>query len=379
MSEAVQLAKAAREQLAAALNALQSAPNIPDDLLDSLAEPIAAAMGVLHRIERTNGAELDGRDQALAGVRSALEKLQVASESYPTLEAVMEAVAASLGKAHALARFTPPTPAPAPAPQAASAPAVALHNMGPRGTMPLQQPSPFAAPAPAQPQYAPPAQQPFAAPAQQPYAAPAPQQPFAAPAQQAYAPPPQQAHAPPPQQQQPYAPPAQQPYAPPQQAYSPPAQQQPYVPPAQQQAYSPPAVMADPFAAPPPAAQPEPPRAGSQPAAYRAAPQVPTIDVEMGTHSTSNFYKGLGGNDVIEHGGIFVATYKVPKLGATVNLRVLLPGDYEFEAHAMVQWTREGAGADPGFGARFTQISPEGRQLVYRYTRNREPMFYDDL
>ena len=24
-------------------------------------------------------------------------------------------------------------------------------------------------------------------------------------------------------------------------------------------------------------------------------------------------------------------------------------------------------------------ITPEGRQLVYRYTRNREPMFYDDL
>ena len=23
--------------------------------------------------------------------------------------------------------------------------------------------------------------------------------------------------------------------------------------------------------------------------------------------------------------------------------------------------------------------TPEGRQLVYRYTRNREPMFYDDL
>jgi hypothetical protein len=33
----------------------------------------------------------------------------------------------------------------------------------------------------------------------------------------------------------------------------------------------------------------------------------------------------------------------------------------------------------PGFGARFTEISQEGRQLVYRYVRNREPLFYDDL
>ena len=67
---------------------------------------------------------------------------------------------------------------------------------------------------------------------------------------------------------------------------------------------------------------------------------------------------------------------------ANVTLRVLLPGDLEFHANAVVQWVREGTGGDgaePGFGARFTQITPEGRQLVYRYTRNREPIFYDDL
>jgi Tfp pilus assembly protein PilZ len=117
----------------------------------------------------------------------------------------------------------------------------------------------------------------------------------------------------------------------------------------------------------------------SRPGSVRPAAPPASIDVELGIHSTSNFYKGLGGNDVIEHGGIFVATYKVPKIGASVSLRVLLPGDYEFHASAVVQWTREGASTEPGFGARFTQISQEGRQLVYRYTRNREPMFYDDL
>jgi Tfp pilus assembly protein PilZ len=118
-----------------------------------------------------------------------------------------------------------------------------------------------------------------------------------------------------------------------------------------------------------------------------AAPQHPargvrSFEVELGTHSTSNFYKGLGGNDVIDAGGIFVATYKIPNIGSTVNLRVLLPGDYEFQATGVVQWTREASttgDSHPGFGARFTQIGAEGRQLVYRYTRNREPMFYDDL
>ena len=49
----------------------------------------------------------------------------------------------------------------------------------------------------------------------------------------------------------------------------------------------------------------------------------------------------------------------------------------------IVRWTREapnsGSDSPPGYGAQFTQITPEGRQLVYRYVRNREPLFHDDL
>jgi hypothetical protein len=64
-----------------------------------------------------------------------------------------------------------------------------------------------------------------------------------------------------------------------------------------------------------------------------------------------------------------------------VSLRIHLPGDLEFLGDAVVQWTREtGSGeSEPGFGARFTRISDEGRQLVHRYVRNREPIFYDDM
>jgi Tfp pilus assembly protein PilZ len=104
---------------------------------------------------------------------------------------------------------------------------------------------------------------------------------------------------------------------------------------------------------------------------------------ELGTHSASNFYKGLSGSDIVDAGGIFVATYKLPEVGRDVLIRVSLPGGYEFEALGLVQWTREAPEAStespPGFGARFTQISPEARQLVYRYVRNREPLFHDDL
>ncbi len=96
--------------------------------------------------------------------------------------------------------------------------------------------------------------------------------------------------------------------------------------------------------------------------------------------SVSNFYRGLSGNDVIDHGGVFVETYQIPKIGTQFQLHVHMPGDYEFYALATVMWTREtGGSSEPGFGARFTQIGNDGRQLVYRYSRIREPMFYDDL
>jgi hypothetical protein len=123
------------------------------------------------------------------------------------------------------------------------------------------------------------------------------------------------------------------------------------------------------------------PYAGPAPA--NANPGFEVVAAELGAHSPSNFYKGLSGNDIVDHGGLFVSTYKLPQLGAPVRLRVSLPGGYEFEANGIVRWRREpsdaGSDAPPGFGAQFTEITPEARQLVYRYVRNREPMFHDDL
>lgn len=170
-------------------------------------------------------------------------------------------------------------------------------------------------------------------------------------------------------------------------AASPPAAPVPMAPPA-------PAHAQPPRAAPPrPPAQP--PAAGDPAAVARTVAAAPAASVapvdppataiiaELGAHSPSNFYKGLSGNDIIDHGGLFVSTYKLPKIGQPVRLRVALPGGYEFEANAVVRWRREasdaGNDAPPGFGAQFTEITAEARQLVYRYVRNREPLFHDDL
>jgi hypothetical protein len=302
--DVVTLARTARESLAQGLNALQGDPRVPAHLVD-LAAPIAQAMGALHRIESSGGAQLGQNAQAaLASVQTALGALQAQPPSQEAVARAMEAVAGALGSVHALVRAAQPAaPGPAAQPPAAVAP-------------PQQAKVPTTAPVLVAP----------------------------APTQQAYASPPQQAYAPP---QQAYA----QPQNPPQQAYVP-AQ----APAQQQRAFAPPGA---------------PGKAGE------------VVAAELGTHSPSNFYKGLSGNDIVDHGGLFISTYKLPQLGHPVRVRVSLPGGYEFEASAIVRWRREptdgGSDAPPGFGAQFTEITAEARQLVYRYVRNREPMFHDDL
>ncbi|XXX75717.1 hypothetical protein WMF30_49515 [Sorangium sp. So ce134] len=362
MSEPAQLAKSARELLAAALNALQSNGTVSPEI-EALAEPIAQAMGIMHRIERSGGQTLDGSEVALGHVRDVLNRLQRITVADPVIDVLMEHVASSLSKVHALSRA-----------QSAAA----------------QAPAPAAAVAPA------------------PVAAAPPRVPVAAPQPVAVAPHPPVAVAPhPPVAVAPHPPVAVAPHPPVAVAPHPPVAVAPHPPVAV--APHPPVAVA-PVAAPPhlqqtlPSPQPSRHAPAAAPPAYPAAPhpaadarrapppqamqpsvdnRTPAVDVELGALTPSNFYKGLAGNDVIEHGGIFVATYKIPPIGSVVTLRVRLPGDYEFTAVATVRWTREAGGskdsAEPGFGARITQISAEGRQLVSRFTRNREPLFYDDL
>jgi PilZ domain-containing protein len=273
VSDVVTLARTAREALARGLNALQGDPNVPPQLVE-LAAPIAQAMGALHQIERSGGAQVaPNAQQALANLQHALAQLQAQPARHHVVLTAAEAVAGALGNVHALVRASQPQAAPA-APQAK------------------------------------------------------------------------------------------------------PSHTHPHIAPA----------------APAPVAQPRAPqvRTAPQPAPVAAGPNAPArggdsqvVPAELGTHSPSNFYKGLSGNDIIDHGGLFVSTYKLPKLGQAIRLKVSLPGGYEFEANAVVRWRREpsdaGSDAPPGFGAQFTEITPEARQLVYRYVRNREPMFHDDL
>jgi hypothetical protein len=321
--DVVTMARTARENLARGLGALQT-PGIPPELVQT-AEPIATAMSALLRVESTRGVGTgDAAVGALTAVRSALSQLQTAAVPHPSVEQAMEAIASSLGLVHQLSVL------------------VGQASVSP--SPPTQPSSAFQAHAEPQPQVAvvgqPPAQPGWGQP---PQAVPA-----------AW----QQTQVAPPQ-----APAWQQPAA-----QAAPAWQQPAAQPAPAQAWQNPAPHAAPVAAAP-----------------HVAPGVDVMRVEaaLGAHSATNFYKGLSGNDVIDSGGIFVATYNIPDVGQKLVIKVSMPGGYEFEALGEVKWTRDapnsGADSSPGFGAQFTQISPEARQLVYRYVRNREPLFHDDF
>lgn len=325
----VTMARTAREGFARGLGALQT-QGVPPQL-GAAAEPIAVAMSALHRIEASRGAQIaEAGPAALQAARTALSQLQAMPTQHPSVHQAIEAIAGSLGLVHqlsqqagmgSLAPIPPTKPSGAYAGAQEQPPQVAVVQSGWGGQA---QANPIAQTQLAQPGW------------QHPHA----QQP----AQQGWQQPPAQA----PQAQQP---PAQQGY-----------QQSP------QQGWQQTApAMQSPVAAQPAAAQ--------QGDALR-------VEAELGAHSSTNFYKGLSGNDVVDSGGIFIATYNIPPIGRPLLVKVSLPGGYEFEAHAVVRWTRDSpqsGDAPPGYGAQFTHISPEARQLVYRYVRNREPLFHDDL
>jgi hypothetical protein len=300
-------------------------------------------MSAMHRVESMRGAGIaEAGPTALGALRQALAQLQSAQVRHAAVDQATEAIAGALGMVHqltALAGQASMVPSPPTKPSSQyqypneQPPQVAV--VGQPGQQ-AQRPQPAANPAAAT-QLAPSwGQEPQAVPYQQPYQQP-PQQAYQQPPQQAYQPPPQQAY-------------------PPQPAFQPPPQQ------------------AAPAAWQAPSAVPAAPAAGAKVLRYEA---------ELGAHSPTNFYKGLSGNDVVDSGGIFIATYNLPTVGQDLAIKVSMPGGYEFEALGVVRWTRDspqsGADSSPGFGAQFTQISPDARQLVYRYVRNREPLFYDDL
>lgn len=349
MNQFVDSARTARQKLATALGLLQS-PGV-ESFLDTVAEPVARAMGALHKIESSQGASLsEGGPLALAAIREALAILQSVSSHHPILEQVLEQVAGSLGLIHSLAQHQ----------------ADASRQTGAHATpadVVSTQPSPiFAQTAPSVAPGAPVPKLAKTAPSITPEDEKRAQgMTFDRTAVASTSP---MAHL-----EIPASPMGRT------------VETRPFEAPKVEKTVPSPQVN--------PAAQvamPERPAAVHAESKHEPNPGGPrpgqtVVEANLGAHSPTNFYKGLSGNDVIADGGLFVATYNIPKMGSSIWLRVTLPGGYDFEAEAEVRWVRETGMGDspPGFGAQLVALSAEARQLIQRYVRNREPLFHDDF
>lgn len=107
---------------------------------------------------------------------------------------------------------------------------------------------------------------------------------------------------------------------------------------------------------------------------------VPRFDVALDASSPSNFYRGLDGDDVVMHGGVFVATYaKLPPIGAAVIIGIELPGGNRFDVAATVAWTQDDLGehSPAGFGARLASAPEDARAMIAQFVRHREPLVRD--
>lgn len=107
---------------------------------------------------------------------------------------------------------------------------------------------------------------------------------------------------------------------------------------------------------------------------------APRFDCVLDASSPSTFYRTMDGDDVVRHGGVFVATYaKLPPLGAVVLLGLELPGGVRAEAKAQVAFTQEHLSDDTpaGFGAKLLEPSPDLCAMIAQFTKYREPLIRD--
>jgi hypothetical protein len=104
---------------------------------------------------------------------------------------------------------------------------------------------------------------------------------------------------------------------------------------------------------------------------------LPRFDVSLDGSSPSTFWRSMDGDDVLRHGGVFVATYaKLPALGAMLALGLDFPGGVRAECQAQVSWIQEHLGDDSpaGFGVRLLAPSADLVAIVGEFVRNREPL-----
>jgi hypothetical protein len=104
---------------------------------------------------------------------------------------------------------------------------------------------------------------------------------------------------------------------------------------------------------------------------------LPRFEVALDASSPSMFWRGMDGEDVVRHGGVFVATYaKLPPLGAILALGLEFPGGVRADCQAQVSWVQEHLSDESpaGFGAKLVSPSSDLCAMIAQFVRYREPL-----
>lgn len=102
-------------------------------------------------------------------------------------------------------------------------------------------------------------------------------------------------------------------------------------------------------------------------------------EVELTTQSPSYFFCGLSGNDVVNDGGLFIATWnKPPSIGDIVEVGLIGSGGRRVTTRAVVAFvkTESPDNAPPGYGVRFLRINEEARRFIADCVKLRQPLVY---
>jgi len=103
------------------------------------------------------------------------------------------------------------------------------------------------------------------------------------------------------------------------------------------------------------------------------------IHVELGIQSDTNFYTGFARD--ISAGGLFVATYDLPRIGTAVNVNFRLPGGPLLSLHGVVRWVREPDEGDsdvtPGMGISLEHLEPREKAAINAYLSTHEPLYLE--
>ncbi len=117
----------------------------------------------------------------------------------------------------------------------------------------------------------------------------------------------------------------------------------------------------------------------TSPADRRQEPRY-AVAVAVTLESEHNFYTGLTSD--LSGGGLFVATHLIRPVGERIQLRLTLPNYREpIDAVTEVRWVRStalpGGGGEAGMGLQFLQLSPQAKDAIKAFLKQRDSLFFD--